>query len=752
MVSGLCLFSSVRADGLQGEFMASQYWRDLNARYSPHTNPAFLSEENYLSLRMAEALVLQTFNLTEIGITLPVGLRQSWGFSYFGQGAGAIKATSSDLAGDSIRDGGASFSDMKNFFMLSYANALGRGLSIGGNLALSYETNFSDVNARDQISACAGDVGLSYRMPKHPVLGEHLLGLSLQNVLAPFGFGQFSYANNIRLAWLGNYWNRRIESWFEIETKNFYGALFRDHAPRHVEYAFAARVGGNMLQFLNVYAQAGSNYFGFAGGVNVPRTNGGYDRRDYAFLYQYLIKTNAEADALHTFYLRAQFGPHRRQAYDQRMARIAAMRPNDLYVKACNLYYAGKYWDALWIFSQILVGYPDFFKNDQVSWYTASCREKLDMRETAAEGYNRVVQSYANSSVVPQARLGLMRIQYRDGAASQAMNGQFQQLNRTEVADSIKAPAYYLMAETFFREKQYRQAAELFAQIPPSQDEYPFAQHSLAVIHIINADTVDAVSCLGNCIKAPAATAAQREIANRSIVCLGYLYYEQNELSQAVATLRQVPPASYYYEDALSGLCWAAMRAHQWDDCITIGQELQRVSQRPVLQCDGALVEGYANMVQKKYKEAYAILTNAQMKAAELSLPSADTLQIRNDRYVHDRKDYDALAAEVNVIASQPQSSAQKSMLDSLHRWQEDGKAALDGFAAFTCEYSRQSLFARNVSAVKGDIDYMLAICTKQQSPEAVIQEKMASKQKELDAQIAKLKKEMGNLDNDKHE
>jgi tetratricopeptide (TPR) repeat protein len=740
----LCRFCPILADGLQGEFIGTGYWRDLLSRYSPLTNPAFMTEENYLSVRMAEAIVLQTFNLTEVGVTMPAGLYQSWGFSYFGQAAGSIPAAINDVAGDSIKELGQSLSDSKHFFMLSYADNIVGKLSIGANATFSYETNFSGNGANDQITDAAADVGISYRALFDPVLGEHLLGLSVQNILSPFDFGKLSYSNNVKFAWLAYYWDRRIETGLEIDSKNVYGALFRDKDPAHMEYTYAARLGGWIFRFLNVYAQAGSNYYSFAGGVNVPQFNNG---RDLSFLYQYLTKTDAAADAIHSFYVRVQFGEHREETYAQRMARFADVGPNDLYNKACKLYYAGNNWDAFFVFSQILVQYPAFFKNDKVAYFKASCMERLDMRDEAVKSYASAAQTYPTSSIVPHVNLGLMRIYYRDDSF-QSVYDRYQSINRPEVPDSLKYQAYYLMAESYFKKKNYFQASRLFSQIPETNDQYIFAQHTLAIIHILNSDMDSAIAALANCLQANAPTSAQKEIANRSYVLLGYIFYGQNSMSKAVSALRMVPKSSYYYEDAVSGLCWSALRARQWNDCIASGQELQKISDKPVLQCDGALIEGYGNFMTRNYKQATAILMAASEKAKGLKSLSSDTLETRRSREESDRGEYNELATSVDRISQEMQSSLIVKRVDSLHSQQQARKKTLDEFSLFADEFGRQAFFARNMDVITSDINYSLAISQKMslQSPSADVQKKMDTKQKEIDQKIDKLKKEIGKL------
>ncbi|MBD3343740.1 MAG: hypothetical protein GF401_01605, partial [Chitinivibrionales bacterium] len=61
-LTGLCivfLAMTSWSDGLPGEYLLTQRWRDIHSSYSPLTNAAFLIEEDYFSVRGAVAPVLQ---------------------------------------------------------------------------------------------------------------------------------------------------------------------------------------------------------------------------------------------------------------------------------------------------------------------------------------------------------------------------------------------------------------------------------------------------------------------------------------------------------------------------------------------------------------------------------------------------------------------------------------------------------------------------------------------------------------------
>lgn len=732
---------SVLGDALPDEFMVTSRWRDLLSRHSPSVNPAFLTEENYIATRFCEGLVLDGFfKLTELGVTIPVGLYQSYGISYFGELDPTITSTGFDQANNIIDSAKASGS--KHLIMLSYANNIWRGLSLGVNLNISYHPNFGL-----PITNISGDLGLSYRLLLNPVLGEHLIGATMQNLTTFANVSNQIASSNVKLSWDGYFWDRQIDAGVDFDVRNWYHGIKKDSIGA-IEYKYALRFGGWILRMLNLYAQYGSNMFGFAAGVNVPHLNNG---RDFQFLYQFNLMTDSKDVSSHSIYFRGDFGLHREEIYARKMVRSLDMAPNDLYIRACKLYYAGKYWDAFFIFSQIIVQFPTFFKNDWVQYYRSACLEKLDMRELSTQTYKDMKNDYAKSSAVPHADLGLMRIAYRDDNAA-VVSSQFDLLNKPDVPDTLKFHAYYLMAQSYMKQKQYAQAIQLFSLIPETHPEYPFAQHSLAIAYVLTYNMEEALSSLGNCIEAKVQTNAQREIINRSYVFLGYMFYEQLALSKAVTALRMVSRQSYYFEDALVGMCWTALRARQWNDCISNGQLLQKTSDKIPLQCEGMLIEAYAHLMLKEYGPALSVLTTASDKAKTMVPPSPDSLESENVKYRVNRKTYEVLAYDVNKMALELPSSVVIHQTDSLRTIQLDGKVKLDKYYTYVDEFYRKSFFTRSAESIKNDIEYAYAIVQKisHQSDKSETQQKMQDKQKELDEQIQKLKNEMNNLDKNK--
>ncbi|MDD5676207.1 MAG: tetratricopeptide repeat protein, partial [Chitinivibrionales bacterium] len=670
--------------------------------------------------------------------TFPVGMKESWGFSCFGENAGNVDQYYTDPATGNPVALNSTVSNSNNLFMFSYANNLWKRLSLGVNLNVSYQTNFS-ARLDSGIINLGADAGLSYRLLSSTQLGEHLVGVLFQNILAPASFAQSGYANTVKASWVAHFGQRQVEAGADVDFKNLYRALAIEGNPRTVEYAFSARLGAWLLRFLKVYFQAGSDYVGFAGGVNYPRINQG---RDFSILYQYMILTDAADASSHSVYLRAELGQGRAKNVEQELNPT----PNDLYNRACKLYFGGKYWDAYFVFGRILAAFPTFFKNDYVEYYRGSCLEKLDMRELSADKYKAMKQNYARSVMAPHADLGLMRLYYRDGLVYDVQK-QFALLSRTGVPDSLKHHAEYLMGQTYLQQKSFWQASELFSKIPPNHPDYLFALHSLAICYFAPGNTAKAQEVLNLCINAKALTSAQEEIRNRSLLFAGYLYYEQKSLAKAITALREVPKSSYYYEDALLGECWTALQARQWSDCINYGHTLQNESHKASIQCEGAMIEAYGWWMLRNPDQGLTVLQNIRPKADSLFVPLRDSLDREHERYHQDRSAYALLAAAADGQSLIAHPSTTPAPLDSLHNVQRQYQEKLARFYVYADEFDRRSFFSRNIQTIKTDIDYLAATIQKASQQPAGAVRQLQEKQKTIDSEIGKLKQQIESID-----
>jgi tetratricopeptide (TPR) repeat protein len=751
-VAALLFPPTVKADGLPGEYSLTSRWRMQHVPYSPLGNPAILTEANYPTARLAFSTTLGEFLMSETGFTMPLGLYQSVGATWLMLGTGAYDGTQWNNGQITV---GGRISDNSNLLVLSYAINPWKRLSIGANINVVHHALF---NNQSQI-AIGADVGLTYRVLRHQVVGDHMFGVGVQNLLPPRMNKEESYATNLRVSLLSHYWESRIISSFEYNYKDFlssendFSIVNGLPGVKKMEWDFNASVGGWLLRAITFngmvgFAPGGVEHWGFSGGLNLPSLNAG---RDLAFAYQYLMTTDENAVS-HTWYARTEIGKHREEIYARNMARKASLAPNELYNKALELYYAKNYWDAYFVFTRLAVDYPDFFKNDWVNFYMASCQEKLDMREAGLSQYQKTADNFKRSIVVPFAMLGTMRIYYRDASYAKVAET-FEKLNRPSVPDSLKNHAYYIMAQAHIAQKEFDLAAQLLELVPEAHPDFVFAQHSLAILNVIGNDVGAAIGNLESSLQAEAPTTEQKEIVNRSFVILGYLLYEHSNefeggLAKAVTALRNVQAESPYYEDAQLGLGWVALKAHQWQDCLTAGDILGRVATSDVLKAEAALLRAYAYLMQKNYSQTIAILTEAADVLEKHTPLSGGVAAGEKQNYDTRRSEYREIATTMQRLASARQGTEVVTEINGLSVRQKDVKANIDAFIRLGDANKRLRLFERNLATVKEDIQYALATAQKISGMKGTInvQQKVQKQQQEIDQEIEKLKGEMQKL------
>ncbi len=746
--------------GLPGGHLITDRWRHVYSQYSGITNPAFINEENYMSLRFLFASTLETFYTHEAGFTLPIGLYDAAGVSWIMNGTDSYQATNDTggLTGKNVVDKG-------NFIALTYANNVWKGLTVGGNLNLIMQSVPEDAGGANNNTKNATrlgfgvDVGLTYKVLRHQLLGNHILGLATNNIVNIItGDTDEKYAAALRISLLSDFWERRVYFGADFVLKDILAGEtdWSKEAVKGMPWENTYKIGTNILRIFKLYGLFGLNndgidHYGFAFGANMP---GFFNGRDIEGMMQFVSIVNPtegveEANASHiTFYARTELGKHREEVYARRMARRGTLGPNNLYNQALDLYYKGEYYRAYWIFSQIAVEYPDFFRNDMVSYYQGACIEGMDMRQSAVMAFKRTKEEHSRSVAVPMADLGLMRVFYRSGDFA-AVESQFEELNALGVPDSIKYHAYYIMGQATMQRGDYQKARQLFTMIPDNHPDYVFAYHAAAVANAMAENYQGAIADLEFVIQIKPKNKAQEEAINRSYVFLGFLYYEdlstEGALARAVTALRKVPKNSYYYQDALLGLGWTGLKARQWNDCQSAGAELAKVSTDPVLQSEGNLLQAYAYAMQKNYNQAVNLLEEASKRMSNYSGPSEADLAANRNEYENVRSDYESMGVRIDELGQARQSSVIQTSIDSLQSPQSKSKTAIDQHFKFEDEFKRKTFFNRESSQVKEDIDFAMARFARYAGSSGARDaiKKSGGKGGEIDDEIEKLKKEL---------
>lgn len=747
LLVAICIFTGVKTvlpNALPGEFLISDKWRIFTASHAASSNPAFLMENNYWSVsNVVTYSPDQVGRLVDLSVAVPMGLYQTLGVTILSEFGFPVQDAQFLSSSDSVIQGAMSSND-NILAITSYAINPWDRLSVGANVKGMYSSNFGT----DPVAVGGIDIGATYRVLYHPLLGYHLAGVSYQNLLSLGYQHQVVEGNSsqLRFSYYSEFLEKLIEFGWQFDITDFAAAKkeFLDDS-KAIEWRGSVDIGVWLLRlatcklFLGMNNQQKPDYWGLGIGINAPTVN---DGRDFAVTYQYLHPVENPLSAMHSIYAKIDIGLHRESVYAKRYGELLSMSANDLYNRALRLYHAQAYWDAYFLFTRIVEEFPDFFKNDWVNYYRGASLEKLDMRNVAIVTFSEVIDRDPNSVIAAHAQLGILRIQYRNERPD-SVRQCYDRLAALGKSDSLRYHGVYYLGESAMRQGDYAQAIEILSMIPETHPDFIYAQHTLAVASILKGDSTEqALNYLRSVIEQGQENAVRQEIVNRSLLFAGYLFFEDEALARAVSALRMISSKSYYYEDALLGLCWTAKKARQWNDCISYGHQLASTSKKPILQSEGMLVEAYGRVMQKDFDGVEALIHSALDRIKSFQNVTEDSLSTERSRYERNRLAYDLFGNNVVNLSRQRESDLKMNRAQEMHASQKDQQERLLGFYRFTDEYHRGSYFSRNRSALQGDLEYFLAKVQQLQEKQKTIQG-IKKKGEAIDKKLEDLKEEL---------
>ena len=292
-------------------------WDGLAVSNSPINNPALLAEENYISARFSRTAAMKNaFISYETGAIVPIGANQTVAFTVFGTNSKEpIRAQS-----------GMVFYEKDIALMASYAISPLADWNFGANLAIYRTPNFAD-----PITNLALDIGMTYRIAEHETFGEHIVGLSVQNLLSPdlgrpegLDLTVFDRPMNIKTAYFAHFLNKQINAGMALElgdvaasSSDFAGKMIIDpitgeisfeDGKKTIELDFSANLDFWVLRALNIGGEIGTSQRAVSAMINIP-SFGKFG--DFQVGYQYTSVIAHSTSSAHSFNVRGLFGNRR---------------------------------------------------------------------------------------------------------------------------------------------------------------------------------------------------------------------------------------------------------------------------------------------------------------------------------------------------------------------------------------------------------------------------------------------------------
>ena len=103
-------------------------------------------------------------------------------------------------------------------------------------------------------------------------------------------------------------------------------------------------------------------------------------------------------------------------------------------------------------------------------------------------------------------------------------------------------------------------ARQSFESVQSGSPYYPQARYFIGVIHVLRAEFPQAIEAFRRVLRSPLESAEHREISDLTRLALGRLYYETEQLDQAVEAYQNVPRTSASFDVALYEIAWVFIR------------------------------------------------------------------------------------------------------------------------------------------------------------------------------------------------
>ncbi len=172
-------------------------------------------------------------------------------------------------------------------------------------------------------------------------------------------------------------------------------------------------------------------------------------------------------------------------------------------------------------------------------------------------------------------------------------------------------------------------------------------------------------------------------------------------------------------------------------------------SSKEVLKCEALLLKSYSLMVNRKYKEAVALLRPAYDMISKFNKPTSTERDSSTNQYHEDRSKYFEVASTMNTIGYSGQTTTMLKKIDSTHVSQMDYEQKIKGYHKYLDEFSRRLFFAKPADRLHEDIEYALAKAEKMAGMGRTykIQETVGKEINKIDDEMEKLKKELEKLE-----
>jgi Uncharacterized protein conserved in bacteria len=687
------------------KYQQNDWFAEFGGNTSMYVNPAGISETDQLEFSAAFFSTISGEASQEyVSLTYPIDYKHTLGFSLFENGASI--------------EGGESYSEIAAQF--GYAYRLFHLLSLGVDLSVLYINQFDELK---QLTVGA-DVGLSWNPLASSKYGYLLIGVAVQNLLAP-AVSEADASDGMKFVLMG------ADDAYKIPT-NLNISLFYRGFNRLLEM----KAEFSLIDIIHDSNEGGKGanlemsftltyYLSSHLGVRARFTKEGYpvigatvNVKDVSIFRYLALDLEMSHDDLWAkknrgfvwaVKLTSRFGDTREEKIGEERYRRLKIEPENDYRAAMRLYLNRQFLEAAYAFGKVQTKYPAFHLVDQAAFYKAKSFENLRMHKAAKSVYEDAIKRYPQSDQRAKYHFQLMNIDYKEGKYTEAMN-KYQNIAQKFGESDVKADADYVAGQIKFEQNLYQESVDLLASILPGNANYFYARYTMGIANSRMSKFDEAENCFRDITEQPVSNQSERDLQDAARVKLGHLFFsgEKPDIAAAAQMYGQVQKESPVFDEAMLGIAWSFLKVNKPDEAIKPAKWIINNLPESFLVSEAYLVMGYCYYMKKDYQNALDALTQAETRTDKpvVSVASRDSARQAYDSM---QSQFDSVQVLALDLARQLPTPRVESKREALRPTFNKANQAIEDYASFMQRSIQSDRFESNRKRIQDDAGFTKA-------------------------------------------
>ena len=687
------------------KYQQNDWFAEFGGNTAMYVNPAGISETDQLEFSAAFFSTISGEASQEyVSLTYPIDYKHTLGFSLFENGASI--------------EGGESYGEIAAQF--GYAYRLFHLLSLGVNLDVLYINQFDELK---QLTVGA-DVGLSWNPLASSKYGYLLIGVAVQNLLAPAvseadGDGSFKFVlmgaadaykipTNLNVSFFYRGFNRLLEMKAEFSFIDIIHDSDEGGKGANLEMSFT----------LTYYLSSHLGVRGRFTKEGYPVIGATVNVKDVSIFRYLALDLEMSHDDLWAkknrgfvwaVKLTSRFGDTREEKIGEERYRRLKIEPENDYRAAMRLYLNRQFLEAAYAFGKVQTKYPAFHLVDQAAFYKAKSFENLRMHKAAKSVYEDAIKRYPQSDQRAKYHFQLMNIDYKEGKYTEAMN-KYQNIAQKFGESDVKADADYVAGQIKFEQGLYQESVDLLASILPGNANYFYARYTMGIANSRMGKFDEAENCFRDITEQPVSNQSERDLQDAARVKLGHLFFsgEKPDIAAAAQMYGQVQKESPVFDEAMLGIAWSFLKVNKPDEAIKPAKWIISNLPESFLVSEAYLVIGYCHFMKKNYQDALEALTQAE-KRTEQPIVSVAARDSARQAYDAMQSQFDSVQVIALDLARQLPTPRVESKREALRPTFNKANQAIEDYASFMQRSIQSDRFESNRKRILDDAGFTKA-------------------------------------------